>query len=97
MSTESSQNNTDTNQNSGGYVGEVEASLGGLDLSSMGASTSSATSSGTVDFGGFGDINIASGRSSAGSFGTVKLVAFAVLAVAGFVIYSILTGQKGGK
>lgn len=95
MSTESSQTNTDTNTNSGGYVGEVEASLGGLDLSSMGASTSSASSSGTVDFGGFGDINIASGRSSAGSFGTVKMTAFIVLALVGFVVYQYAT--KGAK
>lgn len=97
MTTESSQTNTDTNQNSGGYVGEVEASLGGLDFSGMGASTSSATSSSNVDFGGFGEINIASGKSAAGGFGTVKLVSFAILGVAAFVIYQILMNQKGGK
>lgn len=95
MSTESSQTNTDTNTNSGGYVGEVEASLGGLDFSGMGASTSSATSSSNVDFGGFGDINIASGKGSAGSFGTVKATAFIILALVGFVVYQYVA--KGAK
>lgn len=96
MATESNLSNSDTNANTG-YVGEIEASLGGFDLSNMGASTSSATSSSNVDFGGFGDVNIASGKSTAGSFGTVKTTAFIVLALVGLLAYSYFAKQKGGK
>lgn len=53
-------------------------------LNDFNAAKSSASTSASVDFGGFGDINLASGSSAAGSFGTVKKIAFLILAVAGF-------------
>ena len=97
MTTSSSLQNNDTNTNQGGYVGEIEASLGGFDLSNMGASTSSATSSSSVNFGGFGEINLASGKSTAGNTGIVKSVAFAILAIAGYAVFAYFSREKGGK
>ena len=66
-------------------------------LNNLGASSATSSSSASVDFGGWGDINIASGKSTAGSFGTVKTTAFIVLALAGLVALSFLSGKKGGK
>lgn len=58
-------------------------------------STSSATSSSSVSS-VFGDTNIASGKSAAGSLGTVKGFAFAILALAAFAIYEFVE-RRGTK
>ena len=94
MAADASQTNTDHNQNTGGYVGELEASMGGLDFSGLGASTSSATSSANVNS-VFGDVNLASGKSSAGTMGSVKGFALAILALAAYAIYA--WSSKGKK
>jgi len=87
----SNQNNTDHNANTGGYIGEIEASLG-WDANA----TSSASASGTI--GGdltVGDRSLASGRSTAGSFGLVKSLILTGILGVGFLIY--LWADKGGK
>ena len=81
---------------------EGEAGVIPVDLSipfsdafnNWGASTSSATSSASVSA-TFGDNNIASGKSNAGSLGSVKSFALAILALAAFAIYEFV--ERRGK
>lgn len=94
MSTNSSLDQQNQNQNTGGYVGEITASLGGFDLSNMGASTSSATSSATSSLAS-GDKNIASGKSSAGTLGSLKSAGLILAALAFYAVYAF--SSKGSK
>lgn len=94
MATNSSLDQQNQNQNTGGYVGEVNASLGGFDFSNMGASTSSATSSATASLAS-GDKNVASGKSSAGTLGSLKSAGLILAALAFYAIYAF--SSKGGK
>ena len=63
-------------------------------LNNLGASTSSASSTSSVSS-TFGDTNIASGKSTAGSFGVVKGLAFAIVALAAFAIYEYAATKRG--
>jgi len=67
-------------------------------LNNLGASTSTATSGSTVSS-VFGDVNLASGKSSAGNLGTVKSLGLALLALGGFALYSFFSGKSssGGR
>lgn len=82
MAIQNDQNNTDQNMNQGGYVGEVEASIGGFDSSSSSSSNSSATASLAR-----GDNNVSSGSSSAGKIGLVKGLIFGSFLLVGFFIF----------
>lgn len=95
MATNSSLDQQNQNQNTGGYVGEVNASLGGFDFSNMGASTSSATSSATSSLAS-GDKNTSSGSSSAGGLGSFKTAGLIAAAIIFYAIYAFSEG-KGGK
>ena len=90
MAAQSSQNNQDMNQNAGGYIGEVEATIGGFDTSSSSSATSSATASLAS-----GDKNVASGKSSAGTLGSLKSAGLILAALAFYAIYAF--SSKGGK
>ena len=70
------QKNQDSNQNTGGYLGELEANIGGFDTSSTSSAQGGRIDTGTI-------FNI----SSSGSIGLVKM-----LAIAGFALiaYRIL-------
>ena len=94
----STQANSDQNQNTGGYVGEIEASLGSLDfanpsdfLNNFGASSATSSASGTASL-TIGDKSVASGSAVAGKLGTVKTLAIVGLCLAGWLIY-----RKVGK
>lgn len=94
---------TDT-QGNAGLVGSVNPSVGlsnligdiGLDnmLNNFGASTSSATSSATASLAS-GDKNVASGKSSAGTLGSLKSAGLILAALAFYAIYAF--SSKGGK
>ena len=89
------QQNADSNNNQGAYVGEIEASLADL-FSNFGASTSTATSTGT----GLGTFDIGaktvnSGRTTSianEKIGTVKMLVLVGVCIASFIAY-----KKWGK
>ena len=62
-------------------------------LNNLGASTSSANSSSNVGL-TFGDVNIASGKSSAGNLGTVKSLGLAVFALGAFLLFQVLSKKR---
>ena len=85
------QQNADQNQNQGGNVGEIEASLADL-FSNLGASTSTATASGHGVF-DVGQKIVYSGATITNEkIGTAKLIAIVSVCVAGFIAY-----KKWGK
>lgn len=82
-------------ENLSGEAGLVPLDLNLNDaLNNFGASTSSASSTSSVGL-TFGDINIASGKSTAGNLGTAKSLGLAMFALGGFLLFQLLS--KRGK
>lgn len=91
-------------QGNAGLIGSVNPSVGLSNLvgdialdnmfNNMGASTSSATSSATSSLAS-GDKNIASGKSSAGTLGSLKSAGLILAALAFYAVYAF--SSKGSK